>query len=403
MSSNTNDYEWLISDAGRDHLARTIQSSSSGKSITSLVSKLRRELTPEQTHLILEQSRLRERAASKFSKADAMFFIDLRLQQSTSESIAIYKSSYFPDGPIADLCCGLGGDSIGLARRGLSVMVDRDPVCALLAKANLQAYGSQPTILCDDVSAANLEEMAAWHLDPDRRSQPRRTVMVDQSEPNDDAIDDLLRRNTNAAIKLAPACEVPDHWAQTAQLEWIGHDKECKQLVARFGELAEAPGSRTATVIGNDGSVTSQISGTGDESCEFASRSVELSGHLFEAHPAVRAAGLVNALGREHQLLRVPDEPRYLLGASMDPAMTSDQSLTGFEILDSLPFDRRKVKRRLDEMQVGHVEIKTHARNVDPVVEQKRMAGSGPHPVTLFVVQSGERLRAIVTKRIVAT
>ena len=43
---------------------------------------------------------------------------------------------------VADLCCGIGGDAIALARAGIRVLaVDRDPLTAAVARANADALG----------------------------------------------------------------------------------------------------------------------------------------------------------------------------------------------------------------------------------------------------------------------
>ena len=83
---------------------------------------------------------------------------------------------------------GLAGILLALARRGPVSGVDRDPVVTLLAEANLDALclrtsGFQPRILLADAAAISLEDYAAWHVDPDRRPQGRRTTQVDLHEP----------------------------------------------------------------------------------------------------------------------------------------------------------------------------------------------------------------------------
>src|SRR5690606_27367077 len=103
--------------------------------------------------------------------------------------------------------------------------------------------------LCGDVSRAPLEELIAWHIDPDRRAVGRRSTYTAVHEPSDEVIDQLLARNPHAAIKLAPACEPLRHWEERAELEWISRAGECRQLVAWFGALTDSPGTRRATML----------------------------------------------------------------------------------------------------------------------------------------------------------
>src|SRR4051812_4817434 len=64
------DYQWLLSEVAKPWLAL----SASGAALTKLALELRKALTVERAHLVLEQIELRERAREKFSLAERMFF-----------------------------------------------------------------------------------------------------------------------------------------------------------------------------------------------------------------------------------------------------------------------------------------------------------------------------------------
>ena len=144
------------------------------RSTVSLVRDLRRELSPERTHLVLEQVELRRRARAKFAAAEKMFFTAVGFEQATDEFVARYKAGRFAaGGAVADLCCGIGGDLLALAARGPACGVDRDPVVTLLAAANVLAVVPQSVVSFSaaDVETFDVRECAAWHIDPDRRPE----------------------------------------------------------------------------------------------------------------------------------------------------------------------------------------------------------------------------------------
>ena len=129
---------------------------------------------------------LREKARVKFTRADEMFFTREALEMASAEPVARYRAGRFAAfGTVADLCCGIGGDAIGLASAGLAVVaVDRDPLRVRMAEANLAAYG----LTCADSSArdaltADLSDCAAAFADPGRRRDGRRTLSPHESEP----------------------------------------------------------------------------------------------------------------------------------------------------------------------------------------------------------------------------
>ena len=134
------DYRWLTTEAAAKWLDLAAVAD---EPTLKLAARLRKDLTAEQVHLVLEQVGLRRRAAEKFSLAGQMFFTAKGLEQATDEWLAAYKAKKFADGDggvLADLCCGIGGDLVALAGRGPVVGVDRDPVAALFAEANVVAW-----------------------------------------------------------------------------------------------------------------------------------------------------------------------------------------------------------------------------------------------------------------------
>ena len=454
------EYQWLVKE-GAAAIRQATDLLDAGRAMTSVVDVLRKSLSPIRTHLVLEQVGLRKKAAAKFSKANEMFFSDVKLQQSTSETIALYKAASLPDGAIADLCCGIGGDSVGIVVAAVAAAnkgsfpaegqpaersflhVDLDPVCCQFATENLKAYGWQtPDVICDDVAHVDLAAFSAWHLDPDRRVGGNRTAAVEFGSPNEQVISSMLEQNANAMIKLAPACTLPPEWEASAELEWVGHGGECKQLVAKFGIFAGNPGERTTTVLDDDGGkVHGAITGSVDADVEFVelhdgSDLSKICGYIYEPHAAVRAAGLVNALasqlGHSDQagslgLKRLAVKQSYLVGES--PAKLSaglsgigsrslPNLLAGFEIVAASPFDRKRIRRELEAMKATHVEVKTQTKLIDALQEQKRLNaflkpskksaaksavgdGSTGHVLaTVIAVKLRDQLVAIVGRRI---
>src|SRR5436190_21529535 len=111
-------YRWLTSENAEPYLA-TATAELSAASLVRRTAKLRKSLSAEQVHLVLEQVDLRRRAKEKFAAADRMFFTSKSLMQASDEVIAAYKAARFPTGGrFADLCCGIGGDLLSLAGQG---------------------------------------------------------------------------------------------------------------------------------------------------------------------------------------------------------------------------------------------------------------------------------------------
>ena len=87
----------------------------------------------------------RRRATVKFSRGMDMFFTKEQLQQSSSESVAMWRAQRFVDAGVSqvfDPCCGIGSDAIALARNGIKVFAwDKEEATSHYAAANTEVYG----------------------------------------------------------------------------------------------------------------------------------------------------------------------------------------------------------------------------------------------------------------------
>jgi len=410
------DYRWLVSPAATEWLERAANQNGT---LVAQTSALRRHLTAARTHLVLEQATLRIRARQKFTAAGRMFFTPLALAQATDEWLAAYKASRFPPGQaLVDLCCGIGGDLLAFARRCPVTGIDRDPVVALLAEANLAPVlggvsgpSSAGIQVCDAVHAA-LAGAAALHIDPDRRAIGKRTTRVALHSPGINVLERLLTTCPAAAIKFAPAAELPQRWTAEAELEWISRDGECRQLVAWFGPLALVPGRRRATlVVTNEGRKQKPRAGEELESLSpsYDIRTIEgditmalpvadrLGRFLAEPDASVLAAGLTGPLAAEHGLAAVAPGIFYLTGeqAKLDPA------LVWFEVGEVLPFDLKRLKSLLRQRGIGRLEVKKRGVPHDPEQVRQQLRVPGDQMATLFLTRLRGGVTAIVCRRLV--
>lgn len=406
------DYRWLVSGEGTRWLERVAEDR---RNLVALAERLRKDLSAQRVHLLLEQIELRRRARRKFLDAQRMFFTPRGLEQATDQFVAAYKAGRFPDfGPLADLCCGIGGDLAALARRAPTLGVDRDPVTALLAEANAAVLGlaaADPSysdrksphragaeIRVDDVDRFALESLAAWHLDPDRRVEGRRTTRPETYHPGPATVRWLLGQWPHAAIKLAPAARLSENWAAGAELEWISRAGECRQLVAWTGDLAGVPGQRRATLVGSgaDQSATQgcvrTLTGPGGGRLAKAPR---IGRYLFEPDAAVLAAALVSILAEQHDLAALDPEIPYLTGDDL----LSDPALASFEVTDVLSLDLKRLRRLLAARGVGRLEIKKRGVSLDPVQLRRRLQLRGDRSAVLLIAPIDGRVTAILARR----
>lgn len=392
------DYRWLV---GSEAATWLDQLAGGERSLLGRAARLRKSLSAERVHLLLQQVELRARARRKFAAADQMFFTPVGLEQATDDVVANYKAARFSaEGPIVDLCCGVGGDLLALARRAPATGIDRDPVAVLFAEANcrlLPTVAARPltaSVACADAAEARLAGIAAWHIDPDRRPTGRRTTNVEQYDPGPPVIERLLTQSPAAAIKLAPAAEAPPSWQSQGELEWISRGGECKQLVAWLGPLAARPGRRRATILARAGDEWTHRCVCGEPDAPFAV-APRWGRYLAEPDAAVLAARLVGALAEERGLAAIAPGAVYLTGDQPNP----DAALAWFEITDVLPFDVRRLKPLLRARGIGRLEVKKRGVDLSPDEVRRQLRVPGDESATLFVTRVGAAVTAILARR----
>jgi hypothetical protein len=370
--------------------------------LPSLVARLRGAVGPPRTAALLELWEARRRAASKFPRSDELFFTRKGLEQSTDVWIAAWKAQRFRGrSSTVDLGCGIGGDLMGLAAESATIGVDCDPVSAHFARCNIVRIGLQAGLRVARVEELDPWEFDGWHCDPDRRTSTRRTTRVQFSAPSDFWIDRWRAALPHGAIKLAPAAGVPPNWC-VGEREWIESRGECRQQLVWFGELARNPGLHTATLVpvqGEPATFSGPPNGQSERTDSFAGRDASrgpMPKYLFEPTPSILAAKLTRAFAREYELEWFDPAPVMLCG----DAPRRHPLLQSFEVLEAIPFDRKRLVELLRHLDGGTIEVKTRGVRVDAMRAQEMLRLDGSRPLTVLLLPRGGSTTAVVARRI---
>ncbi|MEU9432678.1 methyltransferase domain-containing protein [Streptomyces sp. NPDC048252] len=346
-----------------------------------VATRLRREHPAGLVSAALGQARLRQRAAAKFGAEDAerMFFTPNGVEQSTRASVARYRAERMKAQgvtSVADLCCGIGGDAIALARAGIRVLaVDRDPVTAEVARANADALGLSALIEVReaDVTEVDTGGYDAVFVDPARRGGRGRIFDPEAySPPLSWAVGAALAA-PRAALKIAPG--VPHEAIPVeAEAEWISDGGDVKEAVLWFGT---EPGAVRATLL--PGPRTLLGAGLPDPDVRPVGR------YLYEPDGAVIRAHLVAEVARELDGGLIDETIAYVTADALRPTPYA----TAYEITDRLPFSVKKLKALLRERGVGILTVKKRGSAVEPEELRRKVLpkGQGPHSATVFLTR----------------
>src|SRR5690606_12311113 len=133
--------------------------------------------SPELVAAVMTQSRLRARAAEKFGEfASTMLFTPDGLEQATRLPIAALHARRFQRAgvtSVADLGCGIGGDSMAMAGLGIDVHAGaRDPVAVAVATVTVRPSPSASAHRGTAEEHARSLTQGMW-MDPARRAPAR--------------------------------------------------------------------------------------------------------------------------------------------------------------------------------------------------------------------------------------
>ena len=334
----------------------------------------------------LTLQRLRDRAAAKFSRAREMMLTRDGLEQASGEAVARHRAARLADGgPVADLCCGIGGDLVALAAHGPVLGVDRDPLHAWMAERNAAVYGVAERVRTEvaDVRAVDLTGVAAVFVDPARRSERGRTR---DGEPPLDWCAGLAERVPRVAVKAAPGLDraaVPPGW----EAEFVAVGTDLKEAVLWSPAAAEAACRATVLV---DGDRHTLLPAPGEEVPVG-----EPGEYLLDPNPAVTRAGLVAELARATGTWQIDDRIAFLAAAA---PVTTPFART-LRVLDSAPWREKELAARIRALDVGSVDVRRRGLAGDVDVLRKRLAralAGGSRRATLVMTRARDRPWALI-------
>jgi SAM-dependent methyltransferase len=350
-----------------------------------LGTRLRRDHAAELVAAAVTQVHLRGLARSKFGEdAGRLYFTHETLEQATRAPVARLRARRLVGAgvdAVVDLGCGIGGDLVAFARAGLRVRgVERDPLRAAIARANLAALELSGEVVDGDLADVAPAPGEVPFLDPARRDAAGRVFDPAAMAPSWNVVAGFLTQP--AVAKMLPGLPhalLPEG----VEAQWVSDGGDLVELCLWGPGLATAPRRATALPSG------AEIVGFGDPGTVG-----EVGTWLHEPDDAVIRAGLVGDVasrmdGRlldEHLAYITTDEP------ARDPLTRS------FRVIEEIPFREKQMRAALAARDVGTLTVKK--RGVDVVPDQlvRRLRLKGTKSATVILARIGAGARAFLVE-----
>jgi hypothetical protein len=404
MPSGPEQWRWLLSEAGCALRERALSLPDPVHPGVAEVAGLRTLGSAEEVAAALELAAARREAARKFSEAGGLVGDRDGVEQASNERIARYKASRFlrasPE-RVLDLCSGIGGDLRELARalgRDRVLGREADPARAFMAAQNSGAEVEIGPV--EDLLLRPWPAGTRFHLDPARR-RPReggvrgeRARGLEEYEPPLPVIRRLVEHAQDGAVKLGPGADL-QAVQDLGEVEVAGSPRGLWQTIVWCGRLAGGAPRRATRFL------EARRTGAPEPFETFAATPAPVEEDLAQEgrfllvpDPALERAGLVGAL-----LATLRLAVRFLapnLGYHLAATAPRTSWITSYPVLDLDTWHERRVARRLRELGAGLVTVHTRDGAAPTDELARRLRGTGPYPLHLFVLRTGQRLIAII-------
>ena len=352
---------------------------------------LRRRFSPEIARRGAQLLELRHRARGRMPHAESLVLTRVGLEQATSMLVAHARAERiqraFPIALVLDATVGVGGDALALAEQGLRVVcADRNAEHAHCARENLQRAGfAAHVVLAAAEHPPICPETAFVLLDPDRRTDGRRSLDPERWSPRISACIALVQRFRGSCVKLAPALDatavqvpvdLPHAW------QWTSLDGELAEVALWTGELAQGLPAREVQALRSDGSIA-RYGAEPTATPHLSAAEATAVTHISEPDPGLIRSGLLGSYAGELGLRPLGPDLAFLGGV----AHSASPLLRTWRVIDHSSVDRRRVRAMLRKHDVGALTVKKRGHPKSAAELERKYRGSGKRRATLLVAR----------------
>lgn len=375
-------YRWLRSAEGQRALALLPHDTDERDTLARL-SQLRQRFSQEQSAAVLEIVTLRQKAQNKFARASEMYFSREALEQSSAEVVSRHRARRFAGcRRIADLGCGIGGDSLSLTQVTEVLGIERDELRLNMARDNVAIYGRSDRFLplCADWRDLLPLPVDAYYLDPTRRAGQERIFSIYRYDPPLTVLKELLQLAPRVAAKISPGVRYDElaSLGLECEIEFISERGECKEAALWCGEWRSC--ARRATLLPSGDTLTSDAAAEPIPITPFGQ-------YLYEPDGAVIRAHLVEPLAQRLGLTKIHADIAYLTGDRRQQTPFA----RAYRICEAQPFNLKVLKGRLRELNVGELTIKKRGFPVEPETLRKEIKLGGSQRRVLILTRTAKR------------
>lgn len=320
----------------------------------------------------------------------------INLEQASSWATALYKSGIVKGKTILDLTAGMGIDAFGFAQKFEEVTVlERNPELVEISKHNYK------TLKQNNLDYLNTEfenyflenPNMSWdviYLDPSRRVNSRRKVILEDLEPNIlDWMDEFLARAPRVLIKLSPLLDLKstiEKIPQIQEIHIVALKNEAKELLL-LCEKDLNPNPKIKAVNLDSGQPVFEFNWK--EEAEAISDFSAPKKFIYEPNSALLKSGAFKLIGQKFGMNKLQVNTHLY---TSDPFIEKFPGKI-FKVLEELKNPKDQI-----EKQAFHLLVKNYPLNTEAVRKKYKLREGSDF--TLIFTQSISGKHILLCKRI---
>ncbi|WP_440952532.1 methyltransferase domain-containing protein [Methanococcoides sp. FTZ1] len=287
------------------------------------------------------------------------------LRFATPEVVASYRAKRLKCRTIADISCGIGGQTIFFAKECEKVYaIEIDPEKIEFAKKNCERYGLENVeFICGDALSEEIIEQVPkidiLFSDPARPpSEDKRHIS--SLEPGIPEVLSAYGNKTNNFAFEAPPQMTPDRIPFDCEKEYLSLNGQLNRLNLYFGEIKSC--DRSAVALPSEARIDSNYTRPDIVTTEHIGRfACEPEPSVIKAELLPQLAGsIMKHTGSEVELFNI-DQKRSLL--TSNSPISHPIAKNSYEILQVMELDTSLINKQLKKEDIGTVILRA---GVDP-------------------------------------
>lgn len=340
-------------------------------------------------------------AKSKFPflyEAEGIYFPpSINLEQASSWTTSRYKSEIVKGKTIIDLTAGMGIDAFGFAQNFEKVTaLERNFDLVEISKHNYKTLNQNNLEYINSEFEIYFKENPElkWdviYLDPSRRIESQRKVILEDLEPNIlDWMDEFLSRAETVMIKLSPLLDLKSTLEKIPQIQEIhivALKNEVKELLLICNKnLNSNPKIKAINLESNQ----PDFEFNWNEESQVISEFSQPKKFIYEPNSSILKSGAFKLIGEKFNLKKLHVNSHLYTSDNLIESFPGK----GFEVLEELKNPKKEIEKKAFHLLVKNYPLKTEE------VRKKYKIKEG-NDSTLIFTQSIKGKHILLCKRII--